>query len=135
MTRRRDTSTSGPEMPRDSVAGNVPDSDAGHSPATSLNHGVDIVPELTLLDTVSRHRATEAVFRSRDAEAGVCLLCTHLFDSIQETARRRGLDLAALLLDLRQATAQEVRAADDHRGEPSDAPVAAHRVDPAETSD
>lgn len=45
-----------------------------------------ITPDMTLLDVVHAHPATEAVFRSYDAKAGACLLCTALFDSIETVA-------------------------------------------------
>ncbi|NMC50396.1 MAG: hypothetical protein GYA47_13370 [Desulfovibrio sp.] len=62
-----------------------------------------ITADMTLLDVVHAHPATEPVFRSRDAAAGVCLLCTALFDSIETVAARHHLDLAALLADLENA--------------------------------
>lgn len=64
-------------------------------------------PEMSLLDAVSLHKAAEAVFRSYDAQAGVCLLCSHLFDSIGDVAGRFGFDLAALLEQLESAVAAE----------------------------
>lgn len=60
---------------------------------------------MSLLDAVSLHRATETVFRSYDASAGVCLLCTHLFDTIGDVAQRYQLDLAVLLRQLEEAAA------------------------------
>lgn len=63
-----------------------------------------ITPDMTLLDIVHRHRATEAVFRARDEQAGECLLCKALFESVQDVADRYGLDLDALLEDLEQAS-------------------------------
>ncbi|QLA15871.1 hypothetical protein [Desulfolutivibrio sulfoxidireducens] len=62
-----------------------------------------ITADMTLLDVVHAHPATDPVFRSRDAAAGVCLLCTALFDSIETVAARHHLDLAALLDDLENA--------------------------------
>jgi hypothetical protein len=62
-----------------------------------------ITPDMTLLDIVHAHPATEAVFRSRDAAAGVCLLCTALFDSVEAVAVRHGLDLEELLAELHAA--------------------------------
>ncbi len=69
----------------------------------SAKDGRRITPDMTLLDVVHAHPATEPVFRSRDAEAGVCLLCTALFDSIETVAARHRLDLTALLDDLEHA--------------------------------
>ncbi|NDY57697.1 hypothetical protein G3N56_13250 [Desulfovibrio sulfodismutans] len=64
-----------------------------------------ITADMALLDVVAAHPATEAVFRSRDGAAGVCLLCTALFDSIEVVATRHGLDLEALLGELENAAA------------------------------
>ncbi|MEF3698768.1 hypothetical protein [Desulfolutivibrio sp.] len=64
-----------------------------------------ITADMSLLDVVAAHPATEAVFRSRDAAAGACLLCTALFDSIDVVAARHGLDLEALLGELENAAA------------------------------
>ncbi|MFZ5813257.1 MAG: hypothetical protein ACOY4F_14565 [Thermodesulfobacteriota bacterium] len=69
----------------------------------SATDGRRITADMTLLDVVHAHPSTEPVFRSRDAEAGVCLLCTALFDSIETVAARHHLDLAALLDDLENA--------------------------------
>jgi len=64
-----------------------------------------ITPDMSLLDVVAAHPATEQVFRSRDAAAGACLLCTALFDSIEVAAARHGLDLETLLAELEDAAA------------------------------
>jgi hypothetical protein len=66
-------------------------------------HPPAITPDMTLLDVVAAYPATEAVFRSRDAAAGACLLCTALFDSVAEVCVRHGLDLEELLTELRDA--------------------------------
>jgi iron-sulfur cluster repair protein YtfE (RIC family) len=58
---------------------------------------------MTILDVVSQYRGTEAVFRRYDAAAGVCLCCQALFDSLEEAARKYGLDLETLLADLEEA--------------------------------
>ncbi|MBN2126692.1 MAG: hypothetical protein JW821_20495 [Deltaproteobacteria bacterium] len=58
---------------------------------------------MTLLDVLSRYRETEAVFRRYDNKAGDCLCCKALFDSLKETARKYGLDLAGLIADLEEA--------------------------------
>ena len=63
-----------------------------------------ITPDMTLLDIVHAHPATEAVFRSRDAAAGVCLLCTALFDSVADVASRHGIDMEGLLAELEMAS-------------------------------
>lgn len=64
---------------------------------------VQIGPELTILEVVHQYRQTEQVFRKYDEEAGVCLLCQALFDSLAEAAEKYGLNLEQLLADLREA--------------------------------
>ncbi|MBW1787411.1 MAG: hypothetical protein JRK53_12435 [Deltaproteobacteria bacterium] len=61
----------------------------------------DIRPNMTVLDVVSRYRRTEAVFRKYDDKAGVCLCCDALFEPLREVADKYGLDLAALMADLK----------------------------------
>ena len=62
-----------------------------------------ITPDMTLLDTVHRHPATEPVFRTRDEQAGECLLCKALFETIEDAAKHYDLDLDELLADLERA--------------------------------
>jgi len=59
-----------------------------------------IDPEMTILDVISRHRKTEAVFKKYDEQAGVCLCCEALFEPLYRVADRYGLDLQKLLNDL-----------------------------------
>ena len=58
---------------------------------------------MALLDIVQLYPATEAVFRARDKQAGVCLLCQALFETVADVAERYGLDLESLMKDLEQA--------------------------------
>jgi len=62
-----------------------------------------IAPDMTLLDILARHRETEAVFRARDDQAGECILCNALFETVAEAAARYNLDLDELLRDLERA--------------------------------
>jgi hypothetical protein len=55
---------------------------------------------MTVLDAVSRHRATEAVFKAWDDRAGVCICCQALFDPIWQVADRYGLNLDQLMAEL-----------------------------------
>ena len=66
-----------------------------------------ITGDMTLLDVVQISRATEDVFRARDEQAGECLLCNALFDTVAATAERYGLDLEELLVELEQAAGSE----------------------------
>ncbi|WP_353616778.1 hypothetical protein [Desulfovibrio sp. Huiquan2017] len=66
-----------------------------------------VTPDMTLLDIVHRYRATEPVFRARDEQAGECLLCKALFETVADVAARYGLDLDALMADLEAAAEAE----------------------------
>jgi len=57
-------------------------------------------PQMTVLDVVSRYRETEAVFKRYDAQAGECICCQSLFESVQDVAEKYHLDLERLLADL-----------------------------------
>ncbi len=59
-----------------------------------------LTPGMTILEVLSRHRPTEAVFRRYEALTGDCLLCHALFDSLAEVAARYHLDVDRLLADL-----------------------------------
>ncbi len=63
--------------------------------------------DMVVLDVISRHRETEAVFRRYDQKAGVCLCCEALFETIRGMAEKYRLDLDALLADLKAAAASE----------------------------
>jgi hypothetical protein len=66
--------------------------------------GERLRPEMTVLDVVSRYRGTEAVFKRYDAQAGECICCRSLFESVQDVAQKYHLDLERLLADLEAVT-------------------------------
>ena len=45
-----------------------------------------IIPDMTVLDVVSTYRETEDVFRRYDNQAGECICCNALFDTLQGVA-------------------------------------------------
>jgi hypothetical protein len=59
-----------------------------------------ITPDMTVLDVVERYRDTEAVFRKYDEQAGVCICCQALFETIGDVAAKYQFDLDHFLLDL-----------------------------------
>lgn len=67
-----------------------------------------IHPDMTVLDIVSRFRATEAVFKQWDEKAGECICCNALFDSLETAAAKYHLDFAALLSDLEKAAQKNI---------------------------
>nr|WP_320115957.1 hypothetical protein [uncultured Desulfuromonas sp.] len=62
-----------------------------------------IHPNMTLLDIVSAHEQTIEIFHHYDEQAGVCLCCTALFETVEAVATRYQLDLSTLLNDLNLA--------------------------------
>ncbi|MBW2089927.1 MAG: hypothetical protein JRI37_13270 [Deltaproteobacteria bacterium] len=58
---------------------------------------------MTVLDVVSRYRQTEAVFKKYDKQAGECICCKALFETLRNIAAKYGLNLDKLLLDLEAA--------------------------------
>ena len=62
-----------------------------------------ITPDMTVLDVIDRYRNTEAVFRKYDKQAGVCICCQALFETIGDVAAKYELDLDHFLLDLEEA--------------------------------
>ena len=65
-----------------------------------------INPRMTVLDIISRHRVTEAVFKAWDSRAGKCICCQALFDTVQQVADQHGLNLDQLMMDLNVAVMQ-----------------------------
>ncbi|HAY21499.1 MAG TPA: hypothetical protein DCY27_04900 [Desulfobacterales bacterium] len=63
-----------------------------------------ITPQMTLIDIIYRWRSTERVFVAYEEQAGVCLRCQALFDTLASTAEKYGLDLNRLLADLNALT-------------------------------
>ena len=55
---------------------------------------------MTVLDVVSRCRETEAVFKRYDEQAGECICCQALFETVQDVAEKYHLDLERLMADL-----------------------------------
>lgn len=66
-----------------------------------------IDPHMTVLDVVSEHEETIAVFQGYDAQAGECICCQALFESIQAVAEKYGLDLGEMLGRLEKAVGSD----------------------------
>lgn len=65
----------------------------------------EITLDAKILDIVARFTATESVFRSYDQQAGECILCNALFETLESMARKYDLDPNLLLQRLRRAAA------------------------------
>ncbi len=70
---------------------------------SELKKDRQITPEMTVLEVIDRHRETEAVFKKYDEQAGVCLCCQALFETIGNVAEKYHLNLDQILLDLESA--------------------------------
>ncbi len=66
----------------------------------------EITPDMTVLDIISQHRSTEAVFKAYEAETGHCICCEALFDPLNQVARCYDLNLSSMLTRLEQAAAR-----------------------------
>ena len=62
-----------------------------------------VAKDMTLLEVVRLHPATQDVFRARDEQAGECIMCKALFETVETVAERYGLDLDRLMADLNRA--------------------------------
>ncbi|MFO8111873.1 MAG: hypothetical protein R6T92_05125 [Desulfosalsimonadaceae bacterium] len=62
-----------------------------------------ITPDMTVLDVIHRFRETEAVFRRYDHDAGECICCTSLFETVADVAKNYGIHLEEMLAALRHA--------------------------------
>lgn len=63
----------------------------------------EIVSNMTVLDVISRYRQTEAVFKSYDEQAGECICCNALFETLTTVAQKYHLDVDEMIQKLRSA--------------------------------
>lgn len=57
----------------------------------------------SILDILCDHQEAQEVFRRYDQVIGECVMCNHLFETLEEFTARYGLDCEALLAELRAA--------------------------------
>lgn len=62
-----------------------------------------ITSGMTVLDIVGKWENTQAVFKRYDAQAGECICCNALFESLEKMAGKYNLDLDVLLNELETA--------------------------------
>ena len=67
-----------------------------------------IQSHMIILDVVGDYPPTDPVFREYDEIAGKCLLCHHLFDSIESVAKEYRLDEQAMLRKLNEAAQSHI---------------------------
>ena len=61
---------------------------------------MDITPETSVIDVISRYRETEKIFKRLEAETGSCICCQGLFDTLLEAAERFGFERACVLAEI-----------------------------------
>ncbi|RTZ93158.1 MAG: hypothetical protein DSY91_02610 [Deltaproteobacteria bacterium] len=59
-----------------------------------------ITPDMTLLDIVEKHPSAKEVFEKYDGQAGECILCYSLFDTLEDVIKKYRLDGERLLSEL-----------------------------------
>ena len=62
-----------------------------------------IAGDRTILDILCDHQETQEVFRRYDDVIGECVMCNHMFETLEEFCGRYGLDCAKLTTELRAA--------------------------------
>ncbi len=62
----------------------------------------DVSAEMTVLDLISTFKETQEVIRAFDAQAGECILCNSLFDSLRGMTEKYGLDLNIVMQEVRR---------------------------------
>lgn len=60
-----------------------------------------ITKDMEILDIIDAYPETEEVFRSYDDRTGECIMCKHLFETVEELAKIYKLNLEELLGRLR----------------------------------
>jgi predicted DNA-binding ribbon-helix-helix protein len=57
---------------------------------------------MSLLEIVETNPRAEEIIRQYDGEAGCCLLCNNLFDSLEDVARTYSLELMQIIAKLKK---------------------------------
>jgi hypothetical protein len=60
-----------------------------------------------LLSVVEKYPATQAVFEAYEPQAGECVCCNALFETIEEVAAKYSLSLETFLEDINRAATEE----------------------------
>jgi hypothetical protein len=62
-----------------------------------------ITKDMEILDIVDAYPRTEDVFRRYDGAAGECIMCKHLFETVEELAKLYSFDVDELIERLNNA--------------------------------
>lgn len=66
-----------------------------------------ITKKSTILDIVEKYPQMEEVFKPYDEIIGKCIMCHHLFDTLEEFSELYKLDIEAILIELNSNGIQE----------------------------
>ncbi|OPL17141.1 MAG: hypothetical protein AVO38_05955 [delta proteobacterium ML8_D] len=70
-------------------------------------HNREISPEMTVFEIIHSHRKTETVFRKYNKQAGTCICCNALFETLVKVSQKYNLDMEELISDLEAAINRE----------------------------
>jgi len=59
-----------------------------------------ITPNMTVLEVINRYPDTESVFKKYDEQAGVCICCQSLFETLKDVSKKYDIDLDQLMTEL-----------------------------------
>lgn len=59
--------------------------------------------DMTILDILCDHQEVQEVFRRYDQVIGECVMCNHMFETLEEFSSQYGLDCEKLLSELHAA--------------------------------
>ena len=63
--------------------------------------------DMTILDILCDHQETQEMFRRYDDVIGECVMCNHMFETLEEFCGRYRLDAEKLLRELSAASFSE----------------------------
>ncbi|WP_461207271.1 hypothetical protein [Clostridium sp. DL1XJH146] len=59
-----------------------------------------LVKNMKILDIITEHEETQEIFSSYDKIIGECVMCNHMFDSLEDFALQYSIDLQELIKKL-----------------------------------
>ena len=70
-------------------------------------HKQSISKDSVILDVVCEHQETVEVFSRYDDQAGQCICCNSLFDTIETMTKKYGINTDTLIQDLKNTVSSE----------------------------
>jgi len=59
-----------------------------------------ITPDMTVLEVINRYRNTESIFKKYDEQAGVCICCQSLFETLKDVSEKYRIDINGLITEI-----------------------------------